>query len=493
LTPIHEHDTVARTLEFEITTSLKDPFLVVTLRGRFTDDLLGVLRKQVLLQLRSMAFDVSALSGTTMALARELHSVAQGLRAKGHSFVFLNPPDSFRSYLKLLGADRRVPVLLLGSQLPAQAAETEEVAQKLEKELQLFRREMESNAFWQFTDREFCWVCPFCVDLCEEVQIASRNSVTQSAVEKVWRHLNCECRSYVPLLPRLRQKAELETKVREVNQLKLNASARSMEALQSKVSRLEEKAQWATDLERGVKIAASRQRRLLPTKAPDVAGCEIAYTYRSAEDLSGDFFDFVELGDGRTAFVIGDVSGHGIEAGILMGMTKKVLSIRLGEMGDPVAALKKANADIVKDMDRASFVTVAAMIYDPLKRTITSARAGHNPPLLYSPDRKDALRKFEGGGLMIGMAAPALFDASLVPEVVEIRMGDVLLLYTDGLEEGKNPAEEEFGLARIVKVLQEECAKPAAYLLGALFYEFDRFSNGIAQEDDLTAVCVKFK
>ncbi|HVE41651.1 MAG TPA: SpoIIE family protein phosphatase, partial [Planctomycetota bacterium] len=91
-----------------------------------------------------------------------------------------------------------------------------------------------------------------------------------------------------------------------------------------------------------------------------VTGCEIAYTYRPADELSGDFFDFVEMTDGRIGFVIGDVSGHGIEAGILMGMTKKVLSIRLSEIGDPVAAVKKTNADIVKDMDRSSFVTVAA-------------------------------------------------------------------------------------------------------------------------------------
>jgi len=91
------------------------------------------------------------------------------------------------------------------------------------------------------------------------------------------------------------------------------------------------------------------------------------------------------------------------------------------------------------------------------------------------------------------MAQPHIFDAQLAPEVVEVQPGDVLLLYTDGIEEGKNPGGEEFGVGRIEPVIQNECSKPPSYVLGALFYEFERFAAGVTQEDDLTAVCVKFK
>ena len=143
-------------------------------------------------------------------------------------------------------------------------------------------------------------------------------------------------------------------------------------------------------------------------------------------------------------------------------------------------------------MDRSSFVTVAAIVFDPVAKTLTSARAGHNPPIIYNPE-KGAMRKFESGGLMIGMAPPHIFDAQLSPEVIEVQPGEVLLLYTDGIEEGKNPSGEEFGVQRIEPVLQAECAKPPAYVLGSLFYEFERFAAGVTQEDDLTAVCVKFK
>ena len=80
-----------------------------------------------------------------------------------------------------------------------------------------------------------------------------------------------------------------------------------------------------------------------------------------------------------------------------------------------------------------------------------------------------------------------------MPESVEVQSGDVLLLYTDGIEEGKNPAGEEFGINRIEPVLQNECSKPPSFVLGTIFYEFERFSAGVTQEDDLTAICVKFK
>ena len=116
----------------------------------------------------------------------------------------------------------------------------------------------------------------------------------------------------------------------------------------------------------------------------------------------------------------------------------------------------------------------------------------HNPPMIYQPAKK-TVHKFEAGGLMIGMAQPHIFDAQLTPEVVEVEAGDVLLLYTDGIEEGKNPGGEEFGVTRIEPVIQNECSKPPSYVLGALFYEFERFAAGVTQEDDLTALCIKFK
>ncbi len=486
-------DTVIRTAEFEITTCQAGAFQKFILRGRFNEDMLGVLQRQVLLPVGSVAIDAGALSGITMPLARALYYASQALRGQGQALVLINPPESLRGFLKILGADGRVPILLSDAQLPAKPADAAKASEKLERELEAIRREMERNVLWQFVDREFCWVCPFCGGLREDVRIPSRVNIPQLAVERAWRHLNIECRRYVPAQPRCLPREDLEARVRKSNEAKLAASRERVEALQTRVERLQEKAQWAAQVEKGVKVAASRQRKLLPARPPDVPGCEISFVYRPAEEISGDFFDFVEMGDGRSAFVIGDVSGHGIEAGILVGMTKKVLSIRLKELGDPVAAVCRTNADIMPDLDRKSFVTAVVAVYDPAGRELLCVRAGHNPPILHNPLRGHDCLRFMKGGLMLGMAPPRVFDAQLEAEKISVRPGDVLLFYTDGLEEGKNQAGEEFGLARIVEGLKAERDKPGAYLLGALFYEFDRFAGTTTHEDDLTALCVKFK
>src|SRR6187549_249173 len=150
--PNPSHETVARTAEYEVTTDLRGAFLLVSLRGRYTDELLTVLNKQIFLQMRSMAIDTSALSGTTMALARAMFYTAQGIRSQGHAMVLINPPDALRGFFKLLGAGNRMPVLLSASQLPAKPADVDAAAAKLDEQLQQVRRELGTNQLWQFTD-----------------------------------------------------------------------------------------------------------------------------------------------------------------------------------------------------------------------------------------------------------------------------------------------------------------------------------------------------
>src|SRR4029079_4569860 len=134
--PTPSHESVVRTNEYEVTTDLRGAFLLVSLRGRYTEDVLTVLQKQVFLQMRTMALDASALSGMTMALARAVFYTAQGLRSQGHAMVLINPPDSLMGFFKLLGGGTRIPTLLSASQLPAKPADADAVATKLDAELQ---------------------------------------------------------------------------------------------------------------------------------------------------------------------------------------------------------------------------------------------------------------------------------------------------------------------------------------------------------------------
>jgi serine phosphatase RsbU (regulator of sigma subunit) len=208
--------------------------------------------------------------------------------------------------------------------------------------------------------------------------------------------------------------------------------------------------------------------------------------------VSGDFYDFIPLSDGRMAFLIGDVSGHGIEAGILMGMAKKVLSIRLQDLQDPVAALVRANEDVDKELGRVNFVTVFLAIYDPVPRTLTCVRAGHNPPLLYNPAREGRCLQIKPGGLGLGILGTASFQPTIQIEEIPILPGDVFLLYTDGLVEARNKEGEQFGIERAIQAMSVTYGYSSALILSTLAGTLDDFAGDLTSEDDITAVCVRF-
>jgi phosphoserine phosphatase RsbU/P len=191
--------------------------------------------------------------------------------------------------------------------------------------------------------------------------------------------------------------------------------------------------------------------------------------------------------------LIGDVSGHGIEAGILMGMAKKVLSIRLQDYQDPVEALVRANEDVDKDLGRVNFVTVFLTIFDPTKRTLTCVRAGHNPPLLYNPAREGRCLQIKPGGLGLGILDSSSFAPSIKVEEIPVMSGDLLLLYTDGLVEARNKEGEQFGIERTVESLATTYGYTPALVLSTLAGALDNFAGDLVSEDDVTAVCVRFK
>jgi serine phosphatase RsbU (regulator of sigma subunit) len=481
----------ARTPSYEVVTQPRGPWILVTLRGMYDDAMIDILRNKVFKGRSSFAFDLTNLSGITIQLARELYFTANKMKAGEHRLVLVNPGEKISSLILLIAPDAKIASFPTLEELPSDPRSLEQQIERLEVEFEDLRKNLFTNPLWQFIDRDSCWLCPFCANVVEDVKIVSRVSISRQMLDNVYRHLHRRCISFNPKMPRFKPQAELETKIKKINAEKFSASKSLATALESKVKVLEDKAQLADSLEQSLKIAVDRQRRLLPAKPPELPNVDIALTYRPAQRLSGDFYDFIDMGQGRVGIAIGDVAGHGIEAGILMGMTKKVLNIRASELMDPVEAMKQTNSDVYKDLDRQTFVTAFLAVIDPQAKTLTYARAGHNPPLLFNRNRTPAHRKLEAGGMMLGMAPGALFDRAMAGETLNLEPGDVILIYTDGLEEAKNEKGELFGLARCTPVLEHEADRPAAYILGAIAFELERFSGMLPQEDDITAICLK--
>jgi serine phosphatase RsbU (regulator of sigma subunit)/anti-anti-sigma regulatory factor len=485
-----EEDTVVQNPAYRIFRRRSEEFLHIRIAGRFGEGLLDDLRSKVFLYKSHYAVDLSELSGVTAALARELQDTADSFRSGEKRLVLVNPPEALRSLLQMGGRKSGMEIVLAEDQLRRTAPGAGEGGAHTLRELERLRKEFQTNRHWQFVDREGCWICPFCAAIQEDVRVTSPLAVGSATVERAYRHLWSQCPDFKPTSPRLRPLPELQEALRRANGGKVVVTRGRMDRLESELASLKDKTQ---ELEDSVRRASERQRRLLPAKAPEIPEAEVDLIYRPASVVSGDFYDFVPLDDGKLAFLVGDVSGHGIEAGIVRGMAKKVLSIRLQDYQDPVEALVRTNQDVDRELGRVSFVTAFVAVFDPSRRTLACVRAGHNPPLLYHPDREGRCLQLKPGGMGLGIVSGSAFESSLELLEVPLRAGDQLLLYTDGLVEAQDPQGGQFGVDRLIQVLGTTYGYPPAMVMSQLAGTFDAFTGRALLEDDVTAVGVRFR
>jgi serine phosphatase RsbU (regulator of sigma subunit) len=482
-------ETIVQTPKYHITRRKLEGFHIIRISGRYSDEMLEDLRSKVFLFKTNYGLDTTKLSGMTPALARELVDTAQAFRSGERRLVLISPPDTLRSLLTR-GGKVQVECVISEDKLGTPPPSAGDPTANAFKELERIRKEFQTNRHWQFIDREGYWICPFCGVLQTEVRLTSPLSIPSTVIEKAYRHLWSRCGEFRPANQVLKPLQQLQEMLRKLNEDKLVVSKQKVDRMETELAVLKDK---ALEMEDSVKRASERQRRLLPPKAPEMPGAEIDLVYRPAAVVSGDFYDFVPLKDGRLAFLVGDVSGHGIEAGILMGMAKKVLSIRLQDFANPAEALVRANEDIDRDLGRVNFVTAFVAIYDPRRRVLTCIRAGHNPPLLFNPAREERCVQLKPGGLGLGIMSEQLFAPTIQPMDIPVRSGDMLLLYTDGLVEARNEEGEQFGVERATEILSASYGLSAALILSNLAHALDDFAGHRVSEDDITAVCVRFQ
>jgi serine phosphatase RsbU (regulator of sigma subunit) len=482
-------ETIVRNAKYQITRRKEDEFHLIRITGRYGDEMLDDLRTKVFLYKTNYGVDTSRLVGVTPLFAREIADTALAFSAGERRLVLISPPDTLRSLLNSRTGKNPVEVVLSEDKLRKPKVAGEDPSANAFKELERIRKEFQTNRHWQFIDREGYWICPFCGQLQAEVRLTSPLSIPGTVIEKAYKHLWSRCSSFKPSSHVLKPLNALQETLRRTNEDKMVVTKTKLDKMENELAALKGK---ATEMEDSVKRASERQRRLLPTKAPEVAGAEIDLVYRPADVVSGDFYDFVPLDDDKIAFLIGDVSGHGIEAGILMGMAKKVLSIRLQDFSDPKEAVVRANEDIDRDLGRVNFVTAFVAIYDPKLRVLRCIRAGHNPPLLFNPARQERCVQLKPGGLGLGIMSESSFEPTIQPMDVEIMPGDVLLLYTDGLAEARDEEGEQFGTDRMTQILGSSYGLSSALILSNLAHALDDFAGHRVSEDDITAVCVRF-
>ncbi|MHB8898417.1 MAG: PP2C family protein-serine/threonine phosphatase [Thermoguttaceae bacterium] len=229
------------------------------------------------------------------------------------------------------------------------------------------------------------------------------------------------------------------------------------------------------------------QRRLLPQRTPQIPGAQVAGMLIPAEYAAGDFYDYLTMRDGSPAFVIGDVSGHGFGPALLMSLTHTLVRVLTRMDTNLVMLFRHINDFLVRQIQEDRFVTLFYARYEPARRRITYASAGHPPA--YVIDHHGHLKaKLVSTSLPLGVLSEATFT-----EVGDIQLdrNDTLLMLTDGILETAGPDRRLFGEARTLQLLQRDRGLPPRSILEGLHRELCEFSGQTVLADDVTAVILK--
>jgi len=245
-------------------------------------------------------------------------------------------------------------------------------------------------------------------------------------------------------------------------------------------------------MENELQNAREVQRVLLPQENPVLAGFRISGTNLPARIISGDYYDYLELGDNRFGIAIADVSGKGVPAGLLMAMCRSALRSVAREKSSPADALAIVNRQLFPDIREDMFISMAYCILDETNGKAVIARAGHDPALLYRHET-GTVELLRSPGLALGVDDGNVFERVTKDQEIELHHGDCLLFYTDGVREAVNADDEEFGMDRMCECFRNTAPLGAESVLTRMQEELRHFTGEGPQMDDITLVAIEKK
>jgi len=239
-------------------------------------------------------------------------------------------------------------------------------------------------------------------------------------------------------------------------------------------------------LEDDLELSQVVQRSLLPQKTPSIPGMDVSAFSRPAQIIGGDYYDFLHFKDGMHGFVVADVSGHGISAGMIMTSLQTAFQTLVPDYRSVVEVLERINRLYIHNINFTTFVTIFFGRLDPVTRLLTYASAGHNEAYLYR--RKSRQDEWLGP---TGAAIGLMEDFKIASSEVKLDSGDILMVYTDGISEAENASGEMYGRERLARVIRKYGELPAAELMQNILRDVNDFTGGIPLADDLTLMAYK--
>jgi sigma-B regulation protein RsbU (phosphoserine phosphatase) len=238
-------------------------------------------------------------------------------------------------------------------------------------------------------------------------------------------------------------------------------------------------------LEEELAVARRIQANMLPAEAPELEGWEIAGKNIQCKEVGGDYFDYFRTGEHSVAVAVGDASGKGVPAALLMASIQSHLRVQAERESSPGSVLEKTNKWLVETTDPECFVSLFLGMLNTETSTLTYSNAGHNPPLLIRAS--GAIGLLEEGGTILGMIEGKYGEGE-----VKFEPGDMIVLYTDGVVEERDSRGQMFGMDRLVKLALNSRRLDADSLVETIIGEVSDFSEG-EREDDTTVSVVRFK
>ena len=267
--------------------------------------------------------------------------------------------------------------------------------------------------------------------------------------------------------------------------LKVLTTLASVAAIRVENARLVEERLERERLERELALASEIQQRFQPAAPPHVDGYELQGISFPCYEIGGDYYDFIEREDGRLVIALGDVSGKGTAAALLMSSLHAAVHAQSASHDSLVATISAVNRYLADNIPANRFVTLFYAELDPESGALSFLNAGHNPPLIVHA--AGTVEQLASGGLPLGIKP----DAEYREGRTLLQYGDVLVIYSDGVTEAMSPTGEEFGATRLYEVVARNVNASAAGIRDRIESSLTKFAQGTSAADDITLVIVK--
>lgn len=238
-------------------------------------------------------------------------------------------------------------------------------------------------------------------------------------------------------------------------------------------------------MERELELASEIQQRFQPSSPPTVPGYEFQGISFSCYEIGGDYYDFINLRDGKMIIALGDVSGKGTGAALLMSSLHASIHGQVSSGNDLPEMIKAVNLYLAENTPSNRFVTLFAAQLDPDTGEIKFINAGHNPPLIGRADGR--VEQLASGGFPLGILPAADYEIGQT----KLDSGDVLIIYSDGVSEAVNLKDEEYGIERLTEVIKRNLEKSASGLRDKIESSLSSFTQSAPAADDITLVIAK--